>query len=252
MDLLAAKEWNQNLISILPEVELLTDQIDRKIKELAEQYLNSSNKKEDERILDQAKHFLSLNQVLAMIAMVMRKHPDYRKGIFESLIKDVNEYYNIEMYLDSNSFEYLAFLHSVAMFYWDKDIFSEEAYFPPITKDTLETLKKTLKVEEKGLHKLHNNNLFREYQRWFKEKIHETTITVMEKFIASIDPKQFSQEQIFCYYIITLMKNMLFDTIFGQGIEWKVDLSIDLSIGQLKQIIALIGACSHEILNKRS
>ena len=63
MDLLVVKEWNQNLISILPEVELLIDQIDRKVKELAEQYLNSSNKKEDERILDQAKHFLSLNQV---------------------------------------------------------------------------------------------------------------------------------------------------------------------------------------------
>lgn len=250
MDLLVAKEWNQNLISILPEVELLIDQIDRKVKELAEQYLNSSNKKEDERILDQAKHFLSLNQVLSMMAMVMRKHPDYRKGIFESLIKDVNEYYNVEIYLDSNSFEYLAFLHSVAMFYWDKDIFSEEAYFPPITKDTLETLKKTLKVE--GLNELHNTNLFKQEKRWFKEKIHETTIAVMEKFIASIDPKQFSQEQIFCYYITTLMKKMCFDTIFSQGIEWKVDLSIDLSIGQLKQIIALIRACFHEILDKRS
>ena len=136
------------------------------------------------------------------------------------------------------------------MFYWDKDIFSEEAYFPPITKDTLETLKKTLKVE--GLSELHNTNLFKQEKRWFKEKIHETTIAVMEKFIASIDPKQFSQEQIFCYYITTLMKKMCFDTIFSQGIEWKVDLSIDLSIGQLKQIIALIRACSHEILDKRS
>ena len=120
MDLVEAKEMSQQLFRILPEVELLTEGIDRKIKQLAEQYLVSLDKKEDEKLLHEAKDLLSLNQILAVIETCVPNRPDFREVVFDSFLQDV---FNLKLgskmnvFLNGKSFEYLALVHYLTLFF---------------------------------------------------------------------------------------------------------------------------------------
>ena len=250
MDLAEAKEMSQQLFRILPEVELLTEGIDRKIKQLAEQYLASLDKKEDERFLHEAKDLLSLNQILAVIETCVPNRPDFREVVFDSFLQDV---FNLKLgskmnvFLNGKSFEYLALVHYLTLFFVNKNIFSEKAYFPPISKDTFESLNKTLEV---GGRQQHNINLFKIERRFMIDKVRETTVKVMEELTNNPDPSQFTQEQIFAHYINNLIKNSI--SLFVDckpNLLDNTEFYIDLAVGQLKQIVSYTRQILHGVID---
>ena len=260
MDLIEAKEFNQRLESILPEVELLTGSIDHKVKELAKEYLANP---ESDDLLIQCRQLIMINQVLSIVATFIPNHPDNKGKLLESYIKDIFKSDKAEIYKNSKSYEYLTMVHMISMFYCFKDALMDEGYYPPLTKDSHDALQKVINhyqnnrisvndiytdvklMDKEVAKKFHNHNIFLAARRYFQSMICATTIEVMELLAMSSDPNQYTQEQIFCQYINTLLRNINFGSEYGDDLLSKTDFQIDLSIGQLKQSISFIRRTLH-------
>ena len=230
------------------------------MKELAEEYLANP---ESDDLLIQCRQLIMINQVLSIVATFIPNHPDNKEKLLESYIKDIFKSDKAEIYKNSKSYEYLTMVHMISMFYCFKDALMDEGYYPPLTKDSHDALQKVINhyqnnrisvndiytdvklMDKEVAKKFHNHNIFLAARRYFQSMICATTIEVMELLAMSSDPNQYTQEQIFCQYINTLLRNINFGSEYGDDLLSKTDFQIDLSIGQLKQSISFIRRTLH-------
>ena len=223
---------NKNPENILMEVEMMTGQIDNHIKEMATEY----NKLFKKDLVTKIRQSIALNQVLAIICHHAPFHPDRKSeseitqaalsAMENDVIGYVGEYpHKIE---EMSNYEFIAYLYQVGLYYSKIDGLSSEAFYPPITKDTLEEVSK-----------IDTHIDFRQGRRMFKEGVANATLDTMTVLFKNPD-KEISKDLIFCHFINLLSKNI------GVGLEFdsekiiSQEYEIEYSIGQLKENLTII------------
>ena len=213
-------QMNNNPTHIVMEIEVLTGSIDQHIKEMAIEYNKTLNKE----LLYKIRQAIQMNQVFALICHHAPFHPD-RHGN-EALVQNEEEILGSKKIEEMDNYEYLAYLYQVGLYYSKIDACSTEAFYPPITKDTLEELSKIERPIE-----------FIQARVFFKDSVKQSILESMTDLFKVDSDKEINKDLVFCHFINTLAKDLGLGYEFGSDKVTSKNYFLEYSIGQLSEML---------------